>query len=159
MYQHLHHACISLIDENASNTMRSPNFGSTLCRRRKWRHSIEPTLSIHCLFVYSAYDPIDFMQWNRSLMVDNTTGLEDCDEWVYDQSEYYSSIMGDVGISSYYHLKLHFFYHIFADAGRSSSYCQLKLYYIFICPIMGDVGIPPRYCQLKLYVNPLVIDN
>ncbi len=37
--------------------------------------------------------------WNRSLMISDDTATRDCGAWVYDKSEFVSTIVSDVGIT------------------------------------------------------------
>ena len=45
---------------------------------------------------YSDYSILEYITWDRVTMVTNDTVVTECDSWVYDQSEYYSSIMSEV---------------------------------------------------------------
>ena len=46
---------------------------------------------------YSSYSIADLINWDRSVMVDNTTATVSCDDWVYDQSIFRSTIISRVG--------------------------------------------------------------
>ena len=45
---------------------------------------------------YSAYNRSEFYSWNRSLMVTNETSVVRCSEWMYDQSQFTSTIVKKV---------------------------------------------------------------
>ena len=45
---------------------------------------------------YSSYSTEDFLEWNRSAMVDEDTEVADCEAWVYDQSVFVSTIQSQV---------------------------------------------------------------
>jgi len=45
---------------------------------------------------YSIYSRSQFNSWNRSLMVTNETSIVKCSEWVYDQSQFTSTIVSKV---------------------------------------------------------------
>ncbi|ELU09061.1 hypothetical protein CAPTEDRAFT_121679 [Capitella teleta] len=48
---------------------------------------------------YHKYDPEDFVNWNRTDMVNENTPLTDCGRgWVYDQSEFISTITGKLDL-------------------------------------------------------------
>jgi len=45
---------------------------------------------------YSVYNRTQFYSWNRSLMVTNETAVVQCSEWMYDDSQFYSTIVSKV---------------------------------------------------------------
>ena len=45
---------------------------------------------------YSVYDRSQFDRWNRTLMVDNHTLLIKCSEWIYDRSQFISTVVSKV---------------------------------------------------------------
>ena len=50
---------------------------------------------------YSAYNRSEFYSWNRSLMVPNETSVVKCTEWIYDQSQFISTIVSKVRLSKH----------------------------------------------------------
>jgi len=45
---------------------------------------------------YSVYNRSEFYSWNRSLMVTNETSVVKCTEWMYDQTQFISTIVSKV---------------------------------------------------------------
>ena len=45
---------------------------------------------------YSVYNRSEFYSWNRSLMVNNETAVVPCSQWIYDQSQFTSTITSKV---------------------------------------------------------------
>ena len=45
---------------------------------------------------YSVYNRSEFYTWNRSLMVTNETSVVHCSHWIYDQSQFTSTIVSKV---------------------------------------------------------------
>lgn len=66
---------------------------------------------------YDNLEDDDILNWNRNIT--NNTNLTDCTEWIYDQSEFISTINSKVGI----HTSLYFIV-VFKLAALSSVYTQ-----------------------------------
>ena len=45
---------------------------------------------------YSVYNRSEFYSWNRSLMVTNETSVVHCSQWIYDQSQFISTVVRKV---------------------------------------------------------------
>ena len=45
---------------------------------------------------YSVYNHSEFYSWNRSSMVTNETSVVQCTQWIYDQSQFISTIVSKV---------------------------------------------------------------
>jgi len=45
---------------------------------------------------YSVYNRSEFDSWNRSLMINDDTSVVQCSEWIYDQSQFISTIVKKV---------------------------------------------------------------
>ena len=56
------------------------------------------------VFNYSAFTEDEIRTWNRSLMTSNGIQLRQCDDWVYDQTTFVSTIVSRV--SNQYHMSL-----------------------------------------------------
>ena len=50
---------------------------------------------------YTQYTDEELMNWNRSVMNPEGTPEADCEAWVYDQSDYYSTYMSKVKLLTY----------------------------------------------------------
>jgi len=47
---------------------------------------------------YSIYNDSQFHSWNRSLMIGDNTSIVKCSEWVYDQSQFTSTVVSKVSV-------------------------------------------------------------
>lgn len=47
-------------------------------------------------FNYSAFDNDELDKWNRTLMINDSTPVIDCSQWIYDQSKFVSTIVSRV---------------------------------------------------------------
>ena len=45
---------------------------------------------------YSVYNRSQFYNWNRSLIITNDTSVVECSQWMYDQSQFISTIVSKV---------------------------------------------------------------
>ena len=68
---------------------------------------------------YSSFSDEELLHWNRSVMegVYNTSGVKECDAWVYDQSVMVSTAVSDVS--------------------RMGCYCVGNLYVFLFCRIIS----------------------
>lgn len=47
---------------------------------------------------YSNYSTEDYLTWNRTLMLDNNTGVVPCSKWIYEQVVFVSTIVSRVRV-------------------------------------------------------------